>query len=205
MKLYTTSGAVNPARVQFLVAEKGLDIERVPVNLMQGQHKTPEFRTMAMNGLVPVLELDDGSRICESVVIGCYLESLHPEPNLFGVDAREQAEIGMWDRIVELQVMMPFAMAFRHGHPAMAALEDQVKEYGEKQKVVGQKRLKVLEKQLAGQEYIAAGRFTNVDISLWCAIRFFWKSGAEAIQEYPTLAAWYQRISDRPAAATAYK
>ncbi len=205
MKLYTTPGAVNPARVHFLLEEKGLQIERVPVNLMKGEHRTPEYRATALNGLVPVLELDDGSRICESVVIGRYLESLHPEPNLFGADAREQAEIGMWDRIVELQVMMPFAMAFRHGHPAMAALEDQVPAFGEKQKSVGQKKLKVLEKQLAGQEYIAAGRFTNADISLWCTIRFFWKSGAEAIQEFPTLAAWYERISSRPAAALAYK
>lgn len=205
MKLYTTPGAVNPARVQFLINEKGIEIERVPVNLMKGEHKQPEYRSVSLNGLVPALELDDGSRICESVVIGRYLESLYPEPNLFGVDAREQAEIAMWDRIVELQLMMPFAMSFRHGHPAMAALEDQVPEFGEKQKLVGQKRLKILEKQLAGQEYIAAGRFTNVDISLWCAMRFFWKSGADAIQDYPTLAAWYQRVSDRPAAQTAYK
>ncbi len=205
MKLYTTPGAVNPARVHFLLDEKGIGIERVPVVLMQGEHKKPEYRSMARNGLVPTLELDDGSHICESVVIGRYLETLYPEPNLFGVDAREQAEIHMWDRIVELQVMMPFAMCFRHGHPAMAALEDQVPEFGAKQKEVGQKKLKVLEKQLAGQDFIAAGRFTNVDISLWCAIRFFWKSGADVIQEYPTLAAWYQRVGDRPAAQTAYK
>ncbi len=204
MKLYTTPGALNPARLQFVLAEKGIEIEREVVNLMKLEHKQADYQGKSMNGLVPLLELDDGTRICESVVIAQYLESLYPEPNLFGRDARERAEIGMCDRMIELQVTLPFAHAFRHGHPAMSELEDQVPEFGEKQKKWGQARLARLEEQMAGREYVAANRFTIADITLWCTFRFFRKSGAELTDAHPLLRAWFDRIGQRPAAQTAF-
>ncbi len=205
MKLYTTKGAVNPARVQFFLAEKGLVIERGFINLMTGEHKTPEYRQIAANGRVPALQLDDGTVICESVAICRYLEELHPEPLLLGRNTLERAQVEMHDRMMELELMMPMAMAFRHTFPAMKALEDQVPEFGEKQRVLGQKRMRRLNRELAGKNYLLGDYFSIADITAWCALRFFRVSGFEVGEDLPALHAWYQRIKARPAATAAFQ
>ena len=84
MKLYDHATAPNPRRVRVFLAEKGIEVETVAIDLQAGEHKTPEFLTKNMNGQIPVLELDDGSCISESVAICRYFEALHPDPPLFG-------------------------------------------------------------------------------------------------------------------------
>lgn len=204
MKLYTTPKAISPARVHFFLLEKGVEIEKVVVDLMKGEHKTPDYRAIAANGRTPALLLDDGSSLCETVAICRYIESLHPEPTLMGRDGLEQARIDMHNRMMEFELMMPMAMAFRHTHPAMEALEDQVPEYGEKQRIAAEKRMKRLDRELAERPYIAGEAFSIADITAWCSIRFFRIAKFAIADEQTNLRAWYDRIAARPAAEQAF-
>ncbi|MFC4251036.1 glutathione S-transferase family protein [Sinimarinibacterium flocculans] len=204
MKLHTSRGAVSPARVQFFLAEKGIEIECAQVNLMKGEHKTPEYRAISPNGRSPALQLDDGRVICETSAICRYIEALQPEPPLCGTTPVERAHIEMCDRMMEFELMMPMAMTFRHTFPAMKALEDQVPEFGEKQRGVARKRAVRLDKQLVTQDYIAGSEFSIADITAWCSFRFFRVAGFEITDETPHLKAWFARIKARPAAAVAF-
>lgn len=201
MKLYTTPGAPNPARVHFFAAEKGLELEMAPINLMKGEHRSPDYRAVVPNGRVPALQLDDGTVICESVAICRYLEALHPEPCLMGEQPLDQARIEMWNRMMEMEVFLPMGMAFRHTHPAMGALEDQVNEFGEKQREVANKRLKRLNKDLADREYIAGADFSIADITAYSAIRFFRVADFRIAEDWTNLQRWYDTVSERKGAA----
>src|SRR5262249_16881820 len=112
LKLYNNAVAPNPRRVRIFAAEKGIELSLEEVDILAGQSRTPEFLTKNSSGGVPVLELDDGSYLSESVAICRYLEGLHPEPNLLGRDLREQAEIERWNRRMELEL---FACHRTHG------------------------------------------------------------------------------------------
>src|SRR5215472_14256407 len=104
MKLYSHPMAPNPRRVRTFAAEKKIELPLENLDLLAGQARTPEFLAKNSSAAVPVLELDDGSYLPESVAICHYLEGLHPEPNLFGRDLREQAQIEMWNRRMELEL-----------------------------------------------------------------------------------------------------
>ena len=104
MKLYNHSVAPNPRRVRIFAAEKGINLTLEDVDILAGQSRTPEFLAKNSSGGVPVLELDDGSHLSESVAICRYLEGLHPEPNLLGRDLREQVDIERWNRRMELEL-----------------------------------------------------------------------------------------------------
>ena len=104
MKLYNHSQAPNPRRVRIFMAEKGISLPMEEIDLMAGKNRTPEFLAKIPSGGLPVLELDDGGCIAESVAICRYLEGQHPEPNLMGRNPREQAEIEMWNRRMELEL-----------------------------------------------------------------------------------------------------
>ena len=143
MKLYDNKMANSPRKVRMFLAEKNITtVEMVEINMMEGEHKTPEYRAIAPNSRIPALQLDDGTVIMESTAICRYLESLHPEPNLFGESPIEIASIEMWQARIFNELMIPLAMGFRHLHPAMSALETQNKEYGETQKNIGIKSIK---------------------------------------------------------------
>lgn len=195
MKLYTTPGAPNPARVHFVLAEKGIELPFEEISVMKGVHKTPEYRAKVPNGRVPALEFDDGTVLCETVAICRYLEAEHPSPNLFGADAREQAQIEMWSRMMEMELFLPMGMAFRHTHPAMGALEDQVPEFGEKQRGVASKRLQRLDRELDGRDYLVGNALSMADVIAYTGLRFFRVAGFEAGDDTPTLKAWYERVS----------
>src|SRR4051794_34699666 len=124
MKLYTSSRAPNPRRVDMFVIEKGIaDIERVQVDLNAGDHRSAAFIARNPFARVPVLELDDGRHLAESRAICTFLEARYPEPNLMGMDADERAFIEMADRQVEFFLLLSVANAVRHTHPGLAALE----------------------------------------------------------------------------------
>ena len=124
MKLYNSNLAPNPRRVRIFLAEKGVSIPRVEVDLAKLEHKKPEFAALNPFQTIPVLELDDGTRIAESIAICRYIEALWPEPNLFGVTPIEQAMIEMWQRQLELRLLLPIAQVLRHTHPHMAEMEN---------------------------------------------------------------------------------
>ena len=121
MKLYDNKMANSPRKVRMFLVEKNItDIELIEIDIMKGEQKTPEYRSLAPNSRIPALELNDGAVIMESTAICRYLEALYPQPNLFGENPLEIASIEMWQARIYNELMIPLAMAFRHLHPAMS-------------------------------------------------------------------------------------
>src|SRR5258708_33443461 len=134
MKIYDFAFAPNPRRLRIFVAEKGLKIPTEQVDLTTGKNRTPEMLAKNPAGGLPFVELDDGTHLAESVAICRYLEGLHPEPNLMGKNSREQAEIEMWNRRVELGLFSAAARAFQHTNELFKARIQQFPEYGATQR-----------------------------------------------------------------------
>jgi len=165
MKLYDCPRAPNPRRVRWFMAEKGIDdIEIVRLSIIGGDHKAPEYRSKAGLPHMPALEIDDETTITESVAICRYLESVYPEPNMFGRDSKEAAMIEMWQRRTEMLIVTPIAMGVRHTNPRWAALEAQVPEVGAYNLEGARRGLKMLDRRLSESEFIAAERVTIADI-----------------------------------------
>ncbi len=202
MKLYDSKRAPNPRRVRWFLAEKGAeDIEIVQVDVFKGEHKTPEYLARVGLANVPALELDDGTTITESVAICRYLESVYPEPNMFGRDAREIAEIEMWARRTELLVANPLMMAVRHTHPALAALDTQVPAIAEANAASATRALKLLDRRLGESPFIAAERVTIADILAFTAMDFARMIKFAPPAELTNVARWADEMRARPAAS----
>jgi len=203
MKLFTSQRAPNPRRVHWVMAEKGLtDVEIVEVDLLAGQHRTPEYRAKVGVPHVPALELDDGTTISESVAICRYLEALHPEPNLFGRDAREQAVIEMWTRRCEMYLANPMMLNVRFSHPALAALEAPQPHVAEWSRVNAEKFMKTLDRRLADHEFIAGDRFTIADIVAATGLDFARLIKYRPPEELTHLARWLETCRARDAVKT---
>jgi glutathione S-transferase len=202
MKLYTSHRAPNPRRVRWVLAEKGVeDVELIEVDIMVGEHKTSEYRSRVGVPHVPALELADGTTISESVAIGRYLESIYPEPNLFGRDAREQAVIEMWTRRCEFYLANPIMLNVRHSHPALAALEaTQVPQVADYNRLAAEKFMKTLDRRLAEHEFLAEDRFTIADIVAVVGLDFARLIKYRPPEELTHLARWLDACRARPAA-----
>jgi glutathione S-transferase len=201
MKLYDSYRAPNPRRVRWFMAEKGIDdIEIVMVDVFKGEHRTPEYLAKAGLANVPALEMDDGTTITESVAICRYLESLYPEPNMFGRDPRETAIIEMWTRRVEMLLSTPLMLTVRHSHPALAALEKQVPEIADSNRRGAERALKVFERRLAEIEFLAADRVTIADVLAATAIDFSRMARFTIPEEFANVRRWYDAMIARPAA-----
>jgi glutathione S-transferase len=201
MKLYDTPLAPNPRRVRWFMAEKGIDdIEVVTLNLIKGEHKTPDYLAKAGLANVPALELDDGTTITESVAICRYLESRYPEPNLFGRTPEETAVIEMWMRRAEMMVATPMMLGVRHTHPALAALEQQNAAVGDYNKMSGLRALKMLDRRLAESEWLAGERLTIADIIGFVGLDFGRLIKVSAPPELANVARWTEAMRTRPAA-----
>ena len=202
MKLFDSHRAPNPRRVRWVMAEKGItDIEVVQVDLLAGEHRTPEYRAKVGVPHVPALELDDGTCISESVAICRYLESIYPEPNLFGVDAREQAIVEMWTRRCEFYLANPVMLTVRFTHPALAVLEatpqPQVADYN---RVAAERFMKTLDRHLEGREFLALDRFTIADIVAVVGLDFARLIKYRPPAELENLNRWLDTCRARPAA-----
>lgn len=201
MKLYDSARAPNPRRVRWFMAEKHIDdIEIVPVDIFKGEHRTPEYLAMAGLPHVPALQLDDGTAITESLAICRYLESIYPEPNLFGGDAREAATIEMWTRRAEMMLATPLMMAVRHGHPALAALDRQIPEIAAANRAAAERALKSFDRRLGESEFIAAARLTIADIVAFTGIDFARMVQFRPPAELANIARWATAMRVRPAA-----
>lgn len=202
MKLYDGGRAPNPRRVQIFLAEKGLEIEKVPVDINALDQRSEEFTQKNPLQRVPVLELDDGTHLAESIAICRYLETLHPDPPLFGTDPLDQAVVEMWQRRVELGLMMPIAFSFRHLHPGASHLESpQIPEWGEVNKPRAIEFMKILDRQLGEHPYIAGPRFTVADITAIVALQFLKPARIQMPDDLPNLANWFSRVLERPSVA----
>lgn len=206
MRLFNEADpAPNPRRVRIFMKEKGIDIELVPTPLMQRAHKSPEHLARNPLGQVPVLELDDGTHLSESVSICRYLEDLHPQPNLFGRDAKERATIDMWIRRIEFRLMMPVGQVWVHTHPftaavATATMGGQFKDFGEANRKLVAGACRLFDGELKGRAYVAGERYTMADIVAQATLDFARFIGVDIPDGCGSLQNWYARVSARPSA-----
>ncbi|MDO9335205.1 MAG: glutathione S-transferase [Caulobacter sp.] len=206
MKLYDSFRAPNPRRVRWFLAEKGdHQVEIVNLDVFKGEHRNESFLAKAGLPNVPALEIDDQTTITESVAICRYLESLYPEPNMFGRDAREQAVFEMWLRRVEMMLATPLMLAVRHSHPALAALETQVPAIAESNLAGGTRAIKVFDRRLRDSEFIAGDRISMADIVAATAIDFSRMAKFAIPEEMEAARRWYEAMLARPAAAAGVK
>ena len=203
MKLYGAAmPAPNPRRVRVFLAEKGVDLPETPIDMMKREHKSPEYREKNSLGQIPTLELDDGTCISETVAICRYFEELHPEPSMFGKTAVEKANVDMWVRRIEFQLMMPVGNYWRHAHPRTAALLTQYKDFGESNKAAYSNAQKWLDRELAdGRPFIAGQAYSMADICALSSVDFAHWIGLPLDDDKPHLKAWHDRITARPSAA----
>jgi len=201
MKLYDLKAGTNPRRVRIFLAEKGVTIPTVEVDMMKGENKAPAYLAKNPMGTMPLLELDDGTFIAESIAICRYIEALHPQPPLFGTGAREIAHVEMWNRRMELGLFFRVAQAFRHTHPAMAELEKpQVKEWGEVNRVRAIEQATLLDAELGQRHFVAGERYSVADITALVAIDFMKVARIERPASLANLARWHAEVSGRPSA-----
>jgi glutathione S-transferase len=200
MKIYNSPAAPNPRRVRVFLAEKGLQVPYEDVDIGKAVNRQPEFLKKNPLAGVPVLELDDGTCIAESVAICRYFEGLHPEPPLMGIDAKDRAIVEMWNRRMELAVLIPIADAFRQRHEFFKGRIRQCPEYAELQKANAEDNLNWLDRELAGRRYIAGDRFSIADITAMIAIDFGRVSKIAIQPNQKNLAHWHAEVSARPSA-----
>ena len=166
------SPSPNARRVAVFMAEKGIECERVSVDIRAGENIQSEYLSKNPAGRVPVLELDDGSYISESIAICRYLEAIEPEPNLFGLDAIEIANVEMWQRRVELNLFLEIAGAFRNITGFFKDRETCVEEWGKVCAEKAPEALTMFDDQLSDNQYLAGDRFTVADITLAITLDF---------------------------------
>lgn len=199
MKIYQYAVAPNCRRVRMYLAEKGLDMEYVPVDITKGENLTEGYRRMDANAKVPVLELDDGSYIAESVAIKRYFEELHPEPPLFGRDAKEKVLVEMWHRRADFNMMLNVGGCFQHSSGFFA---DRMKVFPDFGKDCGKKVLKffqVLDEHLADNQYLVRDYFSVADIGMLCAMDFGKVVELRPdTEKHPNLVRWRNALKERP-------
>lgn len=202
MKLYDFKQGPNPRRVRIFLAEKGLEVSLVHVDILKREQKHPDFLKKNPIGSIPVLELEDGTCISESVAICRYFEELHPEPPLFGASPLEKATIEMWLRRVELNVMVPVGLVWIHGHPLTARLIQQIPEVADQNRKRAQIGYKLLDDQFAKAAFIAGESYTVVDAVLLATLDF--ATGLVGIpydEDLTHLKRWHDQVSARPSAS----
>lgn len=201
MILYDGGKAPNPRRVRVFLAEKGIEVGKVPVDMGQMGHKSAEVTELNPLQRLPILVLDDGTVIAESVAICRYFEELHPEPRLMGTDARDKAIVEMWNRRMELHYLACVAAAFRHTHPAMKEWEvPQFGEWGEANRPKALAFLELLDRELADREFIAGDRYTIADITGMIAFEFMKPARIERPEHLSNVMRWYNGVAGRPSA-----
>ncbi len=198
MKLYSGGIAPNPRRVSIFLAEKGIEIETRQFDIAKLEQKGEELTKINSRQRLPVLELDDGTVITETVAICRYFEETHPEPLLMGIDMLDRVMVEMWQRRVELEFFLPVAFAFRHLHPAATDLEPvQVRQWGELNQDWAKKAMSGLDKELSARQYIAGDRFTIADITAFCAYRFLKPARIDYPTDLPNLQRWHGEMMQR--------
>jgi glutathione S-transferase len=201
MKLYDTRVAPNPRRVRIFLAEKGVSVPSVDVDLGKMEHKAPGYGAVNPLQRTPALVLDDGTVITESVAICRYFEELHPEPPLFGTGALERAVVEMWQRRLEFGLFGGVAAAFRHLHPAMAQMEvPQVRAWGETNKPKVLEFLMFLDRHLADREFVCGERFTVADITGLVAIDFMKPARIAVPEDAANVRRWHAALAARSSA-----
>jgi glutathione S-transferase len=201
MKLYDGGRAPNPRRVKVFLAEKGITVPMEQVDLGKLAHKSNAYAAINPLQRVPALELDDGTIISESIAICRYFERLHPEPPLFGTDAKDAALVEMWERRVEFHLLAPISHVFRNSHPAMKEMEvPQVPAWAEANKPRIMDFLDLLDRELKGHRYIAGDRYSVADITGMISVDFLKPAKLSVPDRMAHLKRWHDEVSVRPSA-----
>jgi len=199
MKIYQLAPSPSARRVTIFLKEIGMEIETVHVDIRAGENLTQDFLGKSANGRIPLLELDDGNYICESVAICRYLENtVKPKLSLFGNSALEQANIEMWHRIIELQGLIPAFQAFRNISGVYADRENINASWGEESKLRLINFLPLLDKQLSKNVYFAGDAFSIVDISAFVLMNVAKVLEIAIPAELTNLQRWFDLIQQRP-------
>ncbi|MFI2810704.1 MULTISPECIES: glutathione S-transferase family protein [Microbulbifer] len=202
MKIYEYSQAPNCRRVRMFLAEKGIeDVAFVPVDIARGENLSDDYRRRDFNGKVPVMELEDGTSIAESVAIKRYFEEQYPENPLFGRDAQEKAVVEMWVRRAEFNLMFNVGMAFQHTTGFFSDRMNTFPDYGEDCAGKARAFFGQLDRHLADNRYLAGDYFSVADISMLCALDFGKVVNLRpSAEEHPHLKRWRDELSERPSA-----
>ena len=208
MKLYDCDTAPSPRRVRVFLAEKGLEIPVVQVDLRNGEHLGERFIAINPRCSVPVLELDDGAFLSEAMAICRYLEALQPEPSLFGRDPAEQGRVAMWNAIAELDGLFAVAESLRNrargfrgrALPGQESYE-QIPELVERGRRRASACFALLDERLADNHYLAGHNFSVADITAMVAIDFAGWIKLPVTEGHAHLKRWYDRVSQRPSAS----
>jgi glutathione S-transferase len=200
MKIYESHNAPNPRRVRMFLAEKGIQVPYEEVDIVKAVNRSDDFRKKNPLGTVPVLELDDGTFISESVAICRYFEELHPQPPLFGADAKQRAVVEMWNRRMEFNILQPIADTFRQRHDFFKGRIRQLPEYADVQRLNAEDGLAWLECELGARPFIAGDQFSIADITAVVAIDFGRVSKIAVKPDQTNLARWRAEVSARPSA-----
>lgn len=200
MKLFDSKMAPNPRRVRIFLAEKGIEVPKVEVDIANRKNREPEFLARNPMAGVPVLELDDGRSISESVAICRYFEQLQPDPPLMGVDPADAGIVEMWNRRMEHEIFLNIAAPFRHTHEFFKGRIQQVPEWGAACRTAALERLAWLDGELADREFVAGDRFTIADITALCGIDFGRVSRIGIDPGQKNLQRWHTAVSARPSA-----
>jgi glutathione S-transferase len=203
MKFYNSIGP-NPRVVKMFMAEKGVDIPRVEVNLMAGENRQGDYLTKNPSGQLPALELDDGVVIAEILPICEYLEEAHPQPPLIGASAEDRAVTRMWTRRIDLNICEPMANGFRFSQ-GLRLFENRVRcipQAADDLKTLAREKLEWLDGLIAGRKWIVGDRFTLADILLYAFLDFGAQVGQTLAPFNENLVAWQARVAERPSAAS---
>ena len=199
MILYSSKLAPSPLKVLIFLSEKNIkDVEIINLNLGELEHKSVKYKAIAPNSRVPALQLDDGTIILETTAICRYLESIYPEPNMFGNNAMEIAAIEMWYSRVTYELATPLAHGFRHTHPHMSKMEDQNQDFGLSQRKLGIKALETFNEIISSKEFIAGDRFSYADIQLAVNLNFLVRLNRLELKDYKNLNDYVTQVFARP-------
>jgi glutathione S-transferase len=200
MKLYEFAGAPNPRKVRVYLAEKGIEVPSVTVNIITGENRQPEFLKKNPMGGLPVLELDDGTYLPESLAIIEYFEELHPNPPMIGTTPLERARVRALERLCELSILGRIAVIFQNTSPLFAGRLKQSPEAAESAKSALATNLKVLDDKIGNNEFVAGDKPTIADCTLFAALQFA-EFGQIAIDPgCKNIHRWYESFKQRPSA-----
>ncbi|MBX9588710.1 MAG: glutathione S-transferase [Hyphomonadaceae bacterium] len=207
MKFYDCATAPSPRRVRIFLAEKGIAVPMVQVNLREGEHLQPAFRKINPEATVPVLELDDGTILSDAIAICTYFEDIHPEPPLIGRTPQERAVTHAWNRRIERDGLSAAMEAFRNATPGLKGRAvpgpddyDQIPALAERGRTRVGRFFTWMDAHLAAHEFVAGPRYTMADITTQITVEFAKWAKLPVPETCPHLARWFAAVSARPSA-----
>ncbi|MEJ6593106.1 MAG: glutathione S-transferase family protein [SAR86 cluster bacterium] len=202
MKFINSIGP-NPKVVRMYMAERGISLDTLDIDLVAGENRQPDYLSKNPSGTTPALQLDDGSFVAEITVICEYLDDKNGNSDLIGTTAEARAETRMWGRRIDLQIMENVANGFRYSE-GLAMFKDRLRTIphaADDLKILAQERLTWLDQQMAGKQFVCGDRFTLADIMLYCFLEFGISVGQPLNAANKNISAWYERVAARPSAA----